>query len=78
MERREIVPWFGMGTRVEIVRSRWFHRGTAVMRLQVIRRRGWRTISSVRVPEMEATQYKAQQWMRDYDEYPAGHFRRFP
>lgn len=70
MERKEIVPWFGMGTRVVIERPRFFRKGTAMMRLQVIGRRGWRTICTVRVPEMEATQHKAQQWMRDYDEYP--------
>lgn len=78
MERKEIVSRLGMGTRVLIVRSRWFHKGIVTMRLQVRSRRGWRTVSAVRVPELEATQHRAQQWMLDYDEYPAGHFRRFP
>jgi hypothetical protein len=67
-----------MGVRVEIVRPRFFRKGTAIMRLQVIRRRGWRTISAVRVPELDAGERQARQWMLDYDEYPAGHFRRYP
>ena len=78
MEREEVVARLGMGTRVLIVRPRWFRKDTAIMRLQVIRRRGWRTISTIRVPEVKATQHQARQWMLDYDEYPAGHFRRFP
>lgn len=78
MERKQIVSRLGMGTRVVIVRPRFFRKGTARMLLQVRSLRGWRTISAVWVPELEAGERQATQWMYDYDEYPAGHFRRYP
>jgi len=68
MERKEVVSRLGMGMRVLIVRPRWGH-GVAAMRLQVLRRRGWRTVDAIRVPELEATQRKATQWMLEYDEH---------
>lgn len=78
MERRQVVSRLGMGTQVIIVRPRFFRKGTAIMRLQVIRRRGWRTVSAVRVPEWDANERRATQWMYDYETRPAGHFRRHP
>lgn len=73
-----MIARLGTGTRVLILRPRFFRKDTAIMRLQVIRRRGWRTISTIRVPELEATHHRAREWMLDYDHYPTGHFRRFP
>lgn len=78
MERKQIVSRLGMGMQVVIVRARFFHKGTAMMRLQVIRRRGWRTVSAKRVPELDANERRATQWMYDYETRPAGHFRRHP
>lgn len=79
MEHKQIIEHLGMGTRVLIVRARFLHQGTALMRLQVRRHRfGWRTLSAIRVREVEATQYRAQEWMHHYEQYPPGHFRRYP
>lgn len=78
MEHKQIIEHLGMGTRVLIVRARFLHQGTALMRLQVRRRFTWRTLSIIRVPEVEATHFRAQEWMHRYEQYPPGHFRRYP
>lgn len=82
MERKQVISRLGTGTRVLIVRSYW-RRGDpdryVRMRLQVWRRTwGWRTLETVRIRDAEATEGRARMWLHDYDEYPAGHFRRFP
>lgn len=79
MERKEVVDRLGKGTRVVIVRPRSARKNTAWMRLQVRRRIwGWRTLSAYPVAIEKATRREAEQWMLDYDEYPPGHFRRYP
>lgn len=82
MERKQVISRLGTGTRVLIVRPYW-RRGNpdsyVRMRLQVRRSRWrWRTLESVRVRDAEVTEARARMWLHDYDEYPAGHFRRFP
>lgn len=73
MERREVVSRLGTTTRVVIVRPRFRRAGLVSMRLQVRRRRrGWRTLGTVRVPAQQATREQATAWMWDYEEYPSG------
>lgn len=78
MERKQIVSRLGMGMQVLIVRPLLFGRGNRWMVLQVRRGRGWRTVSAYPVAAIEATRYKATQWMYDYETRPTGHFRRHP
>lgn len=81
MERRQIVSRLGTGTRILIVRPYW-RRGDpdrpVRVRLQVMRRWGWRTLAAGRMPGVDATEHNARIWLLDYEQRPDDPFRRFP
>lgn len=74
MERKQIVNRIGVGARVLIIFPRR-DGGKTRMRLQLLRRWGWRTCCTIEAPRSGSLHTLAEQWLKDYEHNPK-RFRR--